>query len=54
MTELERKARKHYIHFLKFTNPNDKNFDHAICYNGNLLKLLNVTFERWQKIKVNK
>lgn len=49
--QLVKKARKHYIYFLGFTNPKNKNFEHPICFDGRLLKLLDNSLDRYNKLK---
>ena len=46
--QLIKLARKHYIHFLKFTSPNNPKFDEAPI---NLLELLDNSHKRWHKLK---
>jgi hypothetical protein len=46
---LYKKICKHYIHFLKFTVPTNKNFDSAP---DNLLELLDNAFKRKKEFKL--
>jgi len=48
---LVKKARKHYIYFLGFTNPKNSNFEDPICFNGELLKILDTSLKRYNHLK---
>lgn len=47
-----KKARKQYIYFLGFTNPKNSKFEDSICFNGELLKILDSSLKRYNHLKI--